>query len=116
MDCSQYTLPGPPPTNETYKGKDWYVKPPLADVTVPELPIAIQDMSFYDDGGFQTRQFYPVSIICLGKSFCSLPTLLLSLSRFSQLFHPAFSCSFPNVCRLTTTISLMKMAFWREIG
>ena len=87
MDCSQYTLPGPPPTNETYKGKDWYVKPPLADVTVRELPIAIQDMSFYDDG-VQTRQFYPVSIICLGKSFCSLPTLavisFVSLTTFSS--------------------------------
>lgn len=38
----------------------WYTKPPFADVLVRELPIAIQDMSFFEDTDKgETRQFYP---------------------------------------------------------
>ena len=60
LDCTEYTLPGPPYTAELFNNKNWYVKPPLADVTIRELPIAIQDMSFYlDTDKNETRQFYP---------------------------------------------------------
>ena len=63
MECTtDNVLPGPPPTAELFKNKDWYVKPPFADVTVRELPIAIQGMSFYEENnGLETRQFYPAS-------------------------------------------------------
>ena len=59
QDCTQ-VLPGPPPTAELFPNKNWY--PKLDDLPytamIRELPIAIQDMSFYDDGQ-ETRQFYP---------------------------------------------------------
>ena len=43
-----------------FNNKNWYVKPPYADETIRELPIAIQDMSFYlDEAMGETRQFYP---------------------------------------------------------
>mmetsp|Transcript_27204 Transcript_27204/g.58280 ORF Transcript_27204/g.58280 Transcript_27204/m.58280 type:complete len:796 (-) Transcript_27204:1505-3892(-) len=60
MDCTTNTLPGPPPTAELNKGKNWNIKPPNSDMYVRELPIAIQDMSFYVDGA-ETRQFYPAN-------------------------------------------------------
>jgi len=60
MDCSQNTLPGPPPTAELYSNRNWYDKPQLADEIIRELPIVIQDMSFYlDQNKNETRQFYP---------------------------------------------------------
>lgn len=77
LDCENNVLPGPPLTREIYErfnlnilldnkkppdDKDWYHKHPFADATVRELPIGIQDMSFYDDTVTgETRQFYPAS-------------------------------------------------------
>mmetsp|Transcript_35303 Transcript_35303/g.71516 ORF Transcript_35303/g.71516 Transcript_35303/m.71516 type:complete len:151 (-) Transcript_35303:125-577(-) len=82
LDCGSsdgnYKLPGPPPgpfalplTTSTLASmkdkniqpevsKDWYnMEKTMLDVT-RELPIAIQDMSFYwDQDKGETRQFYP---------------------------------------------------------
>ena len=76
-DCATSVLPGPPPTAELYKRQspnnlyldgipNWYEKPPYNglsfDEIIRELPIAMQDMSFYlDNEKGETRQFYPAN-------------------------------------------------------
>lgn len=65
MDRKKNKLPGPPPFAELRNNKNWYVKRKYnesyhEDLIVRELPIAIQDMSFYwDKDKGETRQFYP---------------------------------------------------------